>query len=320
MIGTKARRISNSSLGWIKFGPRVFKMMWDRELKQASSASLDLGSAIHCALLEPERFKEDYVSIGNVDPVDGKMGDFIRGMHQLKLMKLPGEEFTNEDYELIAKGVGFKIGTERIKASYNDSKYDAYKAALDTSHGKLPVSDQDMRTIEGILYGVQSHKLANELIFGDSLEYHNELTMEGQIQAKHMLLNTVAILDRHMVDHENKVVTFVDLKTTSGSAYLFRESYEKYNYRRQMAFYREHIGQLYPGYTVNCYIVVAQTSYVNHIADILVYEIPADELDLGVKEYTPMLDAVSWHMKHDRWDYPQEYHESHGACQLNPIT
>lgn len=320
MIGTKARRISNSSLSWVKLGPRVFKMMWDRELRQSSTRSLDLGSAIHCYLLEPDRFATDYVILNNVETVEGKMGDFIRGVHQLKLMKLPGEDITDEEFGNMAKVVGFKIDLKRIISNYYDPKYAEYIDALEKAHGRMPINEQDMNTITSIAHGVQNHKLADKLLNDNSLFTQNEINMEGIVEAKYMPLPSVAILDRLIIDHEAKKVYFVDLKTTSGSVYLFRESYEKYNYRRQMSFYREHVRQLYPGYSVECFIIAIQTSYVNHTADIVVYSIDEMELAKGELEYQPLLDTVSWHMKHDIWDYPQEYHESHGACLLNLIT
>lgn len=292
-------------------------MMWDRELRQLSTRSLDLGSAIHCYLLEPERFENDYVVLNNVEPVEGKMGDLIRGMHQVKLSKLPGEDLLEEEFATVAKAVDFKIDLKRIITNYYDSKYAEYIDALDKAHGRIPLAEKDFQTVLGIAHGVENHKLANKLINDNTLFTRNEINMEGVMPAKYMTLNSVAILDRIIVDHDAKKVYFVDLKTTSGSVYLFRESYEKYNYRRQMAFYRAHVNQLYPDYSVECFIIALQTSYVNHTADLVVYSIDEYELSKGEAEYQPLLDTVSWHMKHDIWDYPQEYYESHGVCLLN---
>lgn len=315
MIGTKVRRISNSSLGWINLGPRVFKMMWDRELRAASSPSLDLGSAIHCYILERERFDEQYV-VNNVKPVGGMMGDFIRAVHQVKLMKLPGEDLTEEEYETLRKACGFTYSLERVMRDFNKSEYDDYKASLEQEYGKIIISQDDMDIIHAIHNGVSNHVVANKLLYDNSLPCENEFSLEAELPAKYSTLKAVGIIDRLLIDHDLKKCYLVDLKTTSGSVYLFRESYDKYHYSRQMAFYRALIRTLYPEYDIEVFIVAVQTKYVTHTADVAVYSIDELELQSGEIEFQKLLDKVSWHMSHDIWDHPQEYYESNGVCLI----
>ena len=319
MIGTKARQISNSSLDWVKLGPRIFKMMWDRELKTRTTASLDLGSAVHCYILEPDRFKNDYVIV-NVKPVKGLMGDFIRAVHNLSVSKLPLEDVTEEEYAGIASAVGFKIPIERVLKEYAKPEYDDYKKNLEDSIGKLVISEEDYNIIVACKASVSSHKLARTLVLDElpGLIYENELRFEGIAKGKYMDLPSVGIFDRLIIDHEGKKITLVDLKTTSSSAYMFRDSYAKYNYDRQMAFYYDLIKNNWPDYDVEVYIVAIQTTYVTHSTDCVVYGIDEVEVMKGRSKYIPLIDTVSWHMRNDIWDYPQSYYESIGVCQINP--
>lgn len=321
-IGTKVleRRISNSSLDWIRLGPRVFKMMWDRELVKTSTTSLDLGSAVHCYILEPERFKEDYVVLdASVKPVGGLMGEFIRAVNAFQISLLPGDELTNEDYQNIANAVGFKLKLTQILEDYQKPKYDAYKTSLREAHGKQVISVEDMNTIQAIQQAIISHKLANKLMYGteDWDVVEAESRQDGVVHGKYKSINAIGIIDRLLINHKTKEIVIVDLKTTGDSVYLFNSSYNKYQYDRQMAFYYDMLKDQYPDYDIEVYMVVVQTTYATHTTDCAVYNIDDLELEKGRIKYKLLLDKVSWHMSKDIWDYPQEYYESNGLCLLN---
>lgn len=322
-IGTTPRKISNSSLDWIKLGPRVFKLMWNRELAKTSSKSLDLGSALHCYLLENDRFQEEYVIV-DVKTVGGLMGPFIKAVHLAKLELLPTEDDLPEEvYQSIADKLGFKIGLKAIMKGYNDPKYDAYKETLKASHGSFTVSRQDMDVITACATAIESHKLAGPLILGtgigtsDNVQIESEMVLEADMTGEFCVLPSIGLLDRVIIDHGMKKITLVDLKTTSSSVYLFQESYNRYDYDRQMAFYNDLLLKIYPEYSIDTYIVAVQTTYTTHTTDCAVFKIESDEIEKGRKKYQRMLDRVSWHMSNDVWDYPQEYYESIGLCQIN---
>ncbi len=322
-IGTTPRKISNSSLDWIKLGPRVFKLMWNRELAKTSSKSLDLGSALHCYLLEPDRFQDEYV-IADFKTVGGLMGTFIKSVHLAKLELLPTEDDLPEElYQAIADKVGFKISLKAVMDGYKDPKYDAYKDALKATHGVLTVSRQDMDIINACHTAISSHKLASQLILGngidtsDDIQIESEMVLEADMTGKYSVLPSIGLLDRVIIDHGKRKIILVDLKTTSNSVYLFQDSYLKYEYDRQMAFYNDLLASVYPEYSVDTYIVAVQTTYTTHTTDCAVFKIDADQIENGRVKYKRMLDRVSWHMSNDVWDYPQEYYESIGLCQIN---
>ena len=67
--------ISHSSLSALKVSPQYFVKYINRELSK-DSKSLDLGSAIHCFILENDQFNDRYI-VSDVDVVGGMMGTFI---------------------------------------------------------------------------------------------------------------------------------------------------------------------------------------------------------------------------------------------------
>ena len=53
--------VSHSSLSALKVSPQYFQKYINRELKQDDSRYLDLGSAIHCYILENSTFNDKYM-------------------------------------------------------------------------------------------------------------------------------------------------------------------------------------------------------------------------------------------------------------------
>ena len=70
--------ISNSDLGYLKISPRQFVMRKQREM-QTKSAAMELGTLIHKFTLEPDTF-----IVADVEPVTGKMGEYIQAYFELE--------------------------------------------------------------------------------------------------------------------------------------------------------------------------------------------------------------------------------------------
>ncbi len=70
--------ISNSDLGYLKISPRQFLMRKRHEM-QTRSASMELGTLIHKFTFEPDEF-----IMADVEPVGGKMGEYIKAYFELE--------------------------------------------------------------------------------------------------------------------------------------------------------------------------------------------------------------------------------------------
>src|SRR6056300_577774 len=92
--------ISNSMLGWLDRSPAYFKHKLENQGE--GTASMELGSMIHLALLEPDKF-----IVSQVDKPTGKMGAFIDAWLASDVEDLDG--INQEAYE--KSGYGYKIET-----------------------------------------------------------------------------------------------------------------------------------------------------------------------------------------------------------------
>ena len=84
--------ISNSDLNELKVSPRRFVMRKQREM-QTKSAALELGTLIHRFTLEPDTF-----ILADVEPVGGKMGEYIKSYYELEKVGTPEDKIPDMAY------------------------------------------------------------------------------------------------------------------------------------------------------------------------------------------------------------------------------
>ena len=140
-----------------------------------------------------------------------------------------------------------------------------------------------------------------------------------------------ALLDIVLVDHAEKKIYPVDLKTTSSSVYHFASSFIKYKYYLQASMYTAAIEELFvneisEGYTVeNFKFIVVGTNGRN---DVLTYTVSDEDLQAGDYGYTDLygnyhrgwitlLEDLSWHYEHDLWKHPRNVYAHQNDMPLN---
>ena len=131
------------------------------------------------------------------------------------------------------------------------------------------------------------------------------------------------MIDRFIIDKENKVIKLIDVKTTSNIG-TFKNSLEKYKYHRQLAFYWMAIfyefKELIPDiekYTQETYIVILSTN--PDIPECKVIDIDEKMLYDGIKDIKKIMKNIAWHYKNDLWDYSKDYYEGDGVESLIEI-
>jgi len=119
-----------------------------------------------------------------------------------------------------------------------------------------------------------------------------------------------AMLDRVIIDHKNKVIRLIDIKTTSNVG-EFKHSLEEFRYYRQLAFYWAaiyHEFKLYD-YSKETYIIAIQKG---DVPDCRVFNISKDWLSTGLNEIEDLLPKIKWHQDNNKWDHTKEYYDNNG--------
>lgn len=314
------KRVSSTSLKWFEDeSPWYFKNMLDKEIVQASLIWFDTGKQIHMSILEPKEFELNYIYLDYKIPKSINQQKFCEEVITAK-EKNKQEQLDNaysKAYNTVGKS-DIKI-TEESSKLYKSlrhymeylKKSKEYKEVLTKSKWKL---------IQDLKEEAYSHKKARELLLIENpltnIEEYNEIPIFWEYKTEeNKSVPCKSMLDRLVIDHDNKVIKLIDLKTTSNLG-TFHKSVEKYKYYRQLAFYWKAVEYEFndlKDYKHETYIVSLRTK---ELPECKVFEIPKSKLELGNEEIKNLMTNISWHFETNLWKYPKEYYEGSGIEQL----
>lgn len=315
-------RISNSNIGWfLKKGPKYLKEMLDG--KEGLKASfLDKGTMIHEYILQPEEFWKDYIILDFAVPKVKQQKDLLEFYSTARLV----DPFASEDDILIMS----------YEAAYNNNKskekkiqeakelvelYQNYIEYFRNKDSKKVISFADLNVLKAIKKNMEDHKKANELLFNypETFEVHNEFHINWEYPNASTLgdLPCKSLLDRVMIDHTNKKIILVDIKTTA-DVYNFKHSVEEFDYCRQLAYYWLAIHWYFKNelklnieeYEYETYIVAVQ-SHDGYEVRVFKFNSKAIEERLVTIDYA--IKRIAWHKNNNLWDHMKEYYDEDGA-------
>ena len=314
---SKTGFVSSTSIGYFDKSPSAFKAFIDGELKESEASYQGYGKLVHLKLLEPFEYDSEVVPHEFNVPKSAQQKKFMD-----KYLELLGESSTPA---LVAykESYSTKETDDKIleKANKLLEEFKPYREYLKLSKERTVIKKEVHEKIKESDRNARSHKLANELLFGVSDIFddgihraYNELELyfinpETKIKYKGML-------DRIVIDNEAKTVTLVDVKTSNG-VNAFKESFEKYNYARQLAFYEMLIKnnrkklEIDEDYTIQFYIVAVSSI----TSEVKVYNVQS-EVESARNGLADTLAKIKWHFINDRWEHTSEYYNGDGSEKL----
>jgi len=313
-------RVGFTSLGWLDVSPKNYRFMMEQMKENANKQSyFTLGSAIHCQVLEPEKFKERYAAIECSIPT-GKKADAVRILASTRdYFSTPFDWHQNAIKKADLKGKIETLSEELI----NKEPYKSYLSSLIQLRGKEILDVDDAKTISRCYKNTISHKAANTLLYDNpfytsNIKAYNEIKIDWKYPGYKGIIQST--IDRLIIDNSTKTIKIVDLKTTAKNVYDFEAAYKKYGYYRQAAIYMKSVLWLLneKGYNINdydieCYIVAVQSTGANE-CDVI--KVSNNDLVQGVKEFEIQLERLTYHIENDLWEYPMEYYESDGIREV----
>lgn len=318
----KVPYISNSALGWFKISPLYCFKRMQREIEEEKKSYFTTGKQIHMALLEPERFKKIYTVLDSETPRSSAQKNFCDTyLSQLRL----GVE--KEEASLIAFEENYSAKNKSEKAIAKDidkllNNLEEYISYLKAKEEYVEVlSKSKFELIQSVISTVKNHKKANKLfdnlfkdIVSSNVEILNELIIywDYPINVKQEPIKCKSMIDRLIIDHDNKKVTLIDLKTSSKLG-KFKEEFELFEYYRQLSFYwmaiNSHFSEI-KDYEQETYIVVCSTVEPHECK---VFDISKEYLNEGTEEIVKLMNEISWHYFSGHWDHSKEYYEGDGT-------
>jgi len=309
-------RVSNSSLGWFEQSPLYFYKRLNNLEQGEDVTAFRKGTMIHMFILQPDEFWLHYQILDFEIPKSDQQKDFAIKYIQsdAPTVNLKAIEAFKASY--VIKGMSEdKIASESLKLALKLKRYIKY---LRTKDNKVTISWSEYILLKQIKENVEKHKLASKLLLDSTnkwceafSEFHIDWTHPGGLKCK-------SLLDRFLIDEENKTIYLIDIKTTN----LFKDfadSVKKYSYIRQMSFYWMAIFYYMKQYGINLdnwefktYIVAMQLGD----AQIKVFEINPNDLNEEVIYINKLVDQILWHISKNKWDYTMEYYENDGSETL----
>lgn len=311
-------RISNSAIGWfLKKGPRYLKDMLDGKEEGISAKYLDKGTMIHMYLLQPEEFWSNYTIIDYEKPKTAQQLAFCEAY--FSSTEIVEEDKLINAYKASYSGNNMSKDAMLKKAKELQLKFAEYIEFLDKNQTYTVISFVDLNMLKNIKKNIDSHIKANELLTDQpGVECHNEFHINWE--AEKQGVSCKSLLDRVKIDHANKKITLIDLKTTA-DVYNFKHSVEEYDYYRQIAFYilaltwyMKDQGYDIEDYDIEAYIVAIQSNGNNEVR---VFNMLNEKELLARKDLiADTLTEISYHYQTGNWDHTREYYENDGTETL----
>jgi hypothetical protein len=250
---------------------------------------------------------------------------------------------------------GYKIGLNQVMTKF-DKEGRAYFDALLASKGKMVIDAEGMFTANRIVQDLSINPFTKkyfikedgmELLFQVpivwDIQFNSLMTEEGKADTK----RAKSMLDVVLIDHKNKLILPVDLKTGGESFY---RSFWKYKRYLQASMYTDalifsewigdvnteliHEYEIKPLRFIYCDTNLKKSPIIYKLSnkDIAAgregidYMEPTgnvDDIKFGVfgrikyKGYRKLVAELDWHIKNNKWDYDYDTYMSGGEVEAN---
>lgn len=311
-------RISNSAIGWfLKKGPRYLKDMLDGKEEGMSGKYLEKGTMIHMYLLQPDEFWQNYIVIDYEKPKTAQQLAFCERYHSST--EIMEDDKLLDAYKSSYSGNNMSKEAMLKKAKEIYFKFAEYIEFLEKTDLYTIISFADLNMLKRIKENIENHKKANELLTDQpGIECNNEFHINWEAEKQEV--SCKSLLDRAKIDHTNKKITLIDLKTTV-DVYNFKHSVEEYDYYRQIAFYilaltwyMKEEGYDIDEYDLEAYIIAIQSNGNNEVR---VFNM-LNEKELLIRKdlIADTLTEISYHYQTGNWDHTRKYYEEDGTEEL----
>lgn len=306
--------ISNSDLGLLFYSPDLFKNKKEGVYINKETTSLKIGSAVHLLLFFPEVFNTTYIE--SPDQIEGLMANFITELAIVKGFDVDKKEFSEIETSVAYEKSGYKMAIANVKKNFINSQdyIDYYKfLAYYKKEGTIALDKSEMEIVrncaESLYQTINTFSPSKYFKLGEELFSF----FEDEVIWKYKTMDCKSKLDSYTIDHKNKIIILIDVKTTSKDVYMFRESYEYYEYWRQIAFYSNALKFHYPDYQIKQLFAVVQTTGVNQS---LLYQVCDEDIQRGNDRIEDGYQRWLFHTSTNQWKYKKEVYDSNGILQL----
>jgi len=330
--------ISYSMLRNLSVSPLYFKRIQEEE--QEDKLHFLIGSCVDILLTEPDKFWEKYAlefqEVCEKVPT-GQVKEYAEAIFELFPNILVGEDILQKAYDKV--GIK-KQSLDNFHAKYKlegEKYYDwlvSKRDYLTTIGDKQTITNSQYSLITKIVESLKTNRFTRKYFegtIGTKTDKHLQLEIYWEYKGE----KCKSKLDLVIVDHENKEIHPIDIKTTGNSVFSFDSSALKWRYDLQSSFYSsalywlinksndEYWNKLKDYRILPFKFIVESTKYPGMP---LMYECSEKFLKGGIdgfdyqgrwyKGFIELINDYKWYRDNNEWSYPKDIIEKEGIISL----
>ncbi len=295
--------------------------------KKIEGEFLDFGSLVDDMLQPGFNIKDNYYIFDGEKPT-AMLGTLCEEL--INNIKNSGGNLPTGDYRIVVLTTIKELGL--WKTTKDDDKLVAkftpeallYVTSMVESTGKTLVTNILVQEAEEMVAILRTHDFSKDF-FKQDLLYQQSITF------RYKNFNFLSLVDYIKVDHVNKTIQGIDLKTGSKPVSEFMSNFTKYRYYLQSILYQ-----------------IAITHFINENPELIAYDqLPFQFLYCGRYEKIPtfinisdkwedaavvgftttsgyaykglneLIDSIEWHWRNEVFDMTREQYENNGHIKIN---
>jgi hypothetical protein len=301
-----------------------------------STPSLTYGSAVDTLCFDGEEvFKQKFIINSAASP-SKVVEEIVREVITVVVQQKGSIQGTLDDYDdlILSIGRAKKYGDgwkdETIIRKVKDEAGRDLFEFLKEADGKLILDTLEYQNVINTVNTLYTHEFSRKWL---TVNDDEEIVFQFPVFWKYKGVNCKCLFDIIKVDHKNKVIYPVDLKTTYDHVLGFPYNYIKWSYVIQSSFYSESLKYFkleYPeffDYRIDYFrflVVSSQDPFKP-----LVYATTDVDLTVGkfggylksnggyIKGFDQLITDMEWHLNERKFDYPKEVYDKNGELTFD---
>ena len=311
------------------------KYILGEKVEDDENKAATMGRVVECLLLEPEMFESRFHMSTCESAPTGLMNDFVEALYKRTVEATDVFGEVSRTFEDISKDAyvdsGFKIKYEAVMNKFIDSEAQVYydEIRIVRTKGLTVVTSNDMNNAERIVNELRNNFVTRDvvnLVKSARYDVYNQYQVEGFDVLK---LKCKSMMDKIVVDHEEKTLQIYDLKCTWSvenfyeEYYLYRRAYiQAYVYWQAGLTILKDLG--IEDYTLEYprFIVCDSTNYMNP----LIYTLTLEDMSDALIGFThkgrtypgvgQIVEDLQWAKDTDTWNISKTRYELGGVVNI----
>jgi hypothetical protein len=308
----KSFYFSYSSLNKLLFSPKHFYQHYILGQKEDKiDAHLVEGKMLHCLLLEPEKFSDQFIIQPGKVPTGNTLDVLLKVYEhysQLNNSELTLSDLKDPIINVLASinlHQSLKTDEQRL-AKIITTENEEYFEFLKIKDTKAITDFTTKAKVEDSVEYLKDNKQVMSLLNLNGPSTYNELILQMDMQG--VTFGLKGIVDNMVIDHESKTIFVNDLKTTGKPLQKFPETVDYYRYDLQAAIYytlAKHKAKELDD-KVNNYKVMFTFIVIDSFNNVYPFQVSSDTMKKWLVNLSYALNVAQYHYNNKLYGLPYE--------------